>query len=289
MKTLFVLSSIGIAAAGIAAVILGLIWIVAAIRRKKTAVKKACVSAVVVALICSVVNGVAYFKGGAPERRNIPDNDDGEKIVTTEITKGEDTTMTPPAFESETEKKPETSKETESTKKPEITKEPETSKVPETSSTSEQPPEETVSNEKPDYDKMIAELEKSVIDTIRNATEGKFSQENEVHITFAYYTGFVLIKAQYADNLTSKLIKEGIWRDIGDTLSAVTFDAEGFDMVIDEELTVPCYAIERIGFNITNPNGDIVLKAEYTKEDIQNTDWEKLTVKEIEALADWKA
>lgn len=280
MKTLFILSSIGIATAGIVAMILGLIWIFTAMRRKKTAVKKACASAVAVALFCSVVNGIAYFKGGAPEQHNIPDSDNNGKIIETEATK-EDTTMTPFVFESETDKASEDNKETDN--------KPKTSIEPESTLISEETPEEPISDEKPDYDKMIAQLEKSVIDTVRNATEGKFNQEKKAQITFAYYTGFVLVKAQYADNLTSKLIKEGIWRDIGDTLSAVIFDAEGFDMVINEDLTVPCYAIERIGFNITAPNGDIILKAEYTKEDIQNTDWGSLTVKEIEALADWKA
>jgi len=276
MKTLFVFSSIGVAVAGIVSAILGLIWIVTAIRRKKTTVKKAFASAIAATLICSVVNGVAYFKGVAPEQNNIPNSDGSYKKIETKAAKDESSATAPPVLDMNTDKETEAVKESE------------TSQEPETSSIGEQVTEGSLSDEKPDYDEMIAQLEENVIDTVRKAAEGKFSHETEADITFEYFTGFVLVKMQYADNLTNELIKKGIWRDIGNTLSAVNFDAKGFDMVVNEELTVPCYAIERIGFNITAPNGDIILKAEYTKEDIQNTDWQNLTVNEIEALADWK-
>lgn len=269
MKALFTLSTVGAFVAVGVAVVSAVLWIIAALRHKKTAAKRACVFAVVVLTVCVVSNGIAYFNNGAPEPSGKP-----AAAEPTEPDIETQTEGTEPLTESE-------SQEPQTTPTP-VQKEP--SEQPEEAQNTVEPTEPSA----PDYDAMIAKLEAEVNATMKSAVEGNFNQATEAEITFAYYTGFVLVRTQHTGNLTTNLVKEGIWRDIGKTLSAVTFDTQGFEMILEDGSTIPCYGIERVGFNITDPDGTIILKAEYTKEAIQGNDWSSLNADAIETLADWK-
>jgi hypothetical protein len=154
------------------------------------------------------------------------------------------------------------------------------------------PPEPEQAAE-PDYDAMLKELEEGIEASAAAAVKGKFDTTINPTVEFTPYTGFLLIKAQASDNLTASLIRKGIMADIRDTLEALPFDMTGFSMPVGDE-TLQIFAIERIGFNISFPKTDsygkvqsvIILKAEYTREDLQKVDWgNKITV-DFEKLAD---
>ena len=145
----------------------------------------------------------------------------------------------------------------------------------------------------PDYDAMLKELEEGIEASAAAAVKGKFDTAINPTVDFTPYTGFLLIKAQASDNLTASLIRKGIMADIRDTLEALPLDMTGFSMPVGDE-TLQIFAIERIGFNISFPKADsygkvqsvIILKAEYTREELQKVDWgNKITI-DFEKLAD---
>lgn len=145
----------------------------------------------------------------------------------------------------------------------------------------------------PDYDAMLEELEGGIEASASAAVKGKFDTSIKPTVDFTPYTGFLLIKAQASDNLTASLIRKGILADIRDTLEAIPLDAIGFSIPAGDE-TLQIYALERIGFNISFPKTDsygrvqsvIILKAEYTREELQKVDWANKVTVDFEELAD---
>lgn len=160
---------------------------------------------------------------------------------------------------------------------------------PESTST----PAEPKLNTEPDFDAMLEELGQSITAGAMAAVKGRFDATVKPTMNFSPYTGFLLIKAQASDNISAKLLRKGIMADIGDTLEGIHFDAEGFT-IPDEGKGIPIYGIERVGFNISFPKTDnhgniqseIILKAEYTKEELQKVNWENKWAINFEDLAD---
>lgn len=158
--------------------------------------------------------------------------------------------------------------------------------------TSNSPPEPEQAAE-PDYDAMLEELEGGIEASASAAVKGKFDTSIKPTVDFTPYTGFLLIKAQASDNLTASLIRKGILADIRDTLEAIPLDAICFSIPAGDE-TLQIYALERIGFNISFPKTDsygrvqsvIILKAEYTREELQKVDWANKVTVDFEELAD---
>ncbi|MDD2955780.1 MAG: hypothetical protein PHD67_05625 [Oscillospiraceae bacterium] len=148
-------------------------------------------------------------------------------------------------------------------------------------------------SEEPDYDLIMSELKKEVAETASAALSGRFDTSVEPEIVFNPYNGSLLIKAQASDNLTASLIRKGIIADMRDTLEAIRFDAEGFELPAGKE-SVPIFGIETVAFNITFPTTNakgvtepvIVLKAEFSKATLQAINWENKLSVNIEKLAD---
>ena len=171
---------------------------------------------------------------------------------------------------------------------------PSTTQIPNTpeAEPSNTPPEPEQATEH-DYDAMLGDLEGGIEASAAAAVQGKFDTAVKPTIDFTPYTGFLLIKAQASDNLTASLIREGIMADIRDTLEAIPLDAKGFRIPAGDE-TLQIHAIERIGFNISFPKTDsygrtqnvIILKAEYTREELQKVDWANKVTVDFEKLAD---
>lgn len=177
---------------------------------------------------------------------------------------------------------------------PEPAELPSTAQIPNTpeAEPSNTPPEPEQATE-PDYDAMLEDLEGGIEASAAAAVQGKFDSAIKPTADFTPYTGFLLIKAQASDNLTASLIRKGIMADIRDTLEAIPLEAVGFSIPAGDE-TLQIHAIERIGFNISFPKTDsygraqsvIILKAEYTREELQKVDWANKVTLDFEKLAD---
>lgn len=244
------------------------------------------------ALLISATIGIAAFIAlGAtyePQEKPGPSDAQQEEIMT-DADAGSLSDEKPPET-TEPDSMPEDMHEAD----PEPAELPSTDQIPNTPETesSNTPPEPEQATE-PDYDAMLEDLEGGIEASAEAAVQGKFDTSIKPTVDFTPYTGFLLIKAQASDNLTASLTLKGIMADIRDTLEAIPLEAVGFSIPAGDE-TLQIHAIERIGFNISFPKTDsygrvqsvIILKAEYTKEELQKVDWANKVTVDFEKLAD---
>lgn len=142
-------------------------------------------------------------------------------------------------------------------------------KTTNTESKTEQHTEET--------DKPASVTENNVESSINSAAKKVFGFSNVESINYNSDTQFVLIKAKGSDNLTNKMVVQGMFKDIFDTLKELE-DIE--NLSIDFNITYPL--IDKYG----NATEEIVIKASYSNETRQKLNFDNLIFNNIDTAAD---
>ncbi|MFS0783220.1 hypothetical protein [Bacillus sp. 1P06AnD] len=125
----------------------------------------------------------------------------------------------------------------------------------------------------------------SLDNKVKKAIHKAFGKENSfdkkdsiLGINYNKETGFILVKVYGSDNLTTNMIRKGMWMDVRDTL----------ELLKDED------DLKMIDFNIVFPmqdqygqeSNDIIMKLSFSKETIDKINFDNLLTDNIPTIAD---